>query len=90
MLNFKKHLETLKHEPQWFKDNRSLAWEKFSQLPIPTPSEESWRLLDLSVLDLETLVVPPHTAKPFVSVENIDNLFSSSRQHLYWGKQINR
>ena len=88
MLDFVKHLEALKHEPQWLKDERSAAWEKFSQLPMPTQSEEAWRLLDLNTMDLEKLAIVPYKPQQTNSLKNIDALFEESKAHLYWGKQI--
>ena len=92
MIDFAKHLETLKHEPQWFKDNRTAAWEKFTQLPMPTSSEESWRLLDLKAIEGSINFAPSNgriNAAPTI-FKNVDELFYSSRQHLFCGKQINR
>ena len=55
MFDFKNYLSKLDQEPQWLKDRRSKAWEKFSQLPMPLGTEESWRLLDLDLVDLENV-----------------------------------
>lgn len=55
MFDFKKYLSTLNNEPQWFKDKRIRAWEKFSALPTPNENEEGWRLLDLDAVNLDNL-----------------------------------
>lgn len=57
MLDFEKHLESLNNEPEWFKNERVCAWERFSQLPSPVQSDEAWRVLNVEAIDLDKVEI---------------------------------
>lgn len=40
-------------EPEWHIEQRLEAFERFLQLPIPTPKQEDWRYTDITTLHLE-------------------------------------
>ena len=74
MFDFKNHLTNLNSEPQWFKSIRTEAWEKFSQLQAPNENEESWRLLDLDVVNLNNLPSDLAPIKKLTSVKEVKEL----------------
>ncbi|MFN4033650.1 MAG: Fe-S cluster assembly protein SufD [Fimbriimonadales bacterium] len=43
-------------EPEWHIQRRLEAYERFLQLPIPTPKQEDWRYTDITTLHLEDYV----------------------------------
>ncbi|MFN7017577.1 MAG: hypothetical protein ACK4P5_10545, partial [Fimbriimonadales bacterium] len=43
-------------EPEWHIQRRLEAYERFMQLPIPTPKQEDWRYTDITTLHLEDYV----------------------------------
>ena len=47
-------------EPEWLRDARLAAWERYEALSKPTMRDEGWRRTDLSALDLERLAAPPN------------------------------
>ncbi|MFQ3612056.1 MAG: Fe-S cluster assembly protein SufD [Fimbriimonadales bacterium] len=42
-----------KGEPQWHIERRLEAFERFIQLPLPSPKQEDWRYTDITTLHLE-------------------------------------
>jgi len=40
--------------PTYFRERQQAAWEKFTQLPMPARTDESWRFADVKALDLST------------------------------------
>jgi Fe-S cluster assembly protein SufD len=38
--------------PDWFRDQRHAAWERFESLPMPTRKEQPWRFSTVDLLDL--------------------------------------
>ena len=46
-------------EPDWLREARLVAWERYEALPKPTTRDETWRRTDISALDLERLAIPP-------------------------------
>jgi Fe-S cluster assembly protein SufD len=45
-------------EPDWLREARLAAWERYEALDKPTTRDASWRRTDLSGLDLERLAAP--------------------------------
>lgn len=45
-------------EPDWLRQSRLAAWERYEALAKPTTRDEGWRRTDISALDLERLAVP--------------------------------
>lgn len=45
-------------EPDWLREARLAAWERYQALPKPTTRDEGWRRTDLSALDLDRLASP--------------------------------
>src|SRR5438046_7429356 len=45
-------------EPDWLREARLVAWERYEALPKPTTRDETWRRTDISALDLDRLAVP--------------------------------
>lgn len=45
-------------EPDWLREARLLAWERYEALPKPTLRDAGWRRTDISGLDLERLAAP--------------------------------
>jgi len=88
MINFAKHIEALEHEPQWLRDQRATAWQKFFELPMPTPAEEAWRLLDLNRIDLDKLAVSVSMPEKIRHLQDIEAICEHGASHFYWGKQI--
>jgi Fe-S cluster assembly protein SufD len=76
MFDFKNHLAKLNKEPQWLKDKRIQAWEKFSQLPMPYENEEAWRLLDLDMINLDDLQPCAAPTKKLANVEELGQYLS--------------
>ncbi len=56
MFYFENYLAKLNKEPKWLQDKRNLAWQEYSKLPMPNPSEEGWRVLDLDIINLDNLL----------------------------------
>ncbi len=50
-------------EPEWMRQLRRRAWERFLALDWPTPQEEEWRRTDLSRLELDSYL-PAATDRP--------------------------
>ncbi len=71
MFDFKTYLAKFDQEPQWLKDKRIQAWEKFSQLPAPAENDEAWRLLDLDVINLDNLQPSAAPTNKLTSVKEI-------------------
>jgi len=88
VIDFAKHIEALEHEPQWLRDERAKAWQKFFQLPMPTAAEEAWRLLDLNRIDLDRLAVSTSTPEKIRSLQDVEAICDHGEGHFYWGKQI--
>jgi Fe-S cluster assembly scaffold protein SufB len=40
-------------EPEWHLQRRLEAFERFLQLPIPSPKQEDWRYTDITTLSFE-------------------------------------
>jgi len=47
-----------RHEPEWLRDCRLAAWERYERMPKPTTRDEGWRRTDISALDLDRLAAP--------------------------------
>lgn len=45
-------------EPDWLREARLAAWERYEALPKPTTRDEGWRRTDISGLDLDRLAAP--------------------------------
>ncbi len=94
MIDFAKHLAKCEHEPQWLKEKRASAWEKFSALPMPSEAEEGWRLLDPSAINLDKLENVPCFAGKSGDIKELERNLSEgielrSNDCLHWYQQIN-
>jgi Fe-S cluster assembly protein SufD len=76
MFDFKNYLAKLDKEPQWLKDKRLQAWEKFAALPMPNENEEAWRLLDLDVVTLDGLQPAAASTKKLTNVNELGQFLS--------------
>ena len=48
--------------PDWLRDDRRQAWERFESLPMPARTEQAWRFTSLGKVDLETYLAPQPVA----------------------------
>jgi Fe-S cluster assembly protein SufD len=62
-----KALASFKDEPAWVSEKRLQAFEKFSEIPMPTLREEEWKYTDISDFSFDDYV--PYTPSPSVSSE---------------------
>ncbi|MDM7461788.1 MAG: hypothetical protein P3X24_009110, partial [bacterium] len=72
-------------EPEWHIQRRLEAYDRFLQLPIPTPKQEDWRYTDITTLHLEDYVAvawsdsprgnPPTQLPPFLTDTPINNVY---------------
>jgi len=76
MFDFKTHLSKLDKEPQWLRDKRTQAWDKFSELPMPNENDEAWRLLDLDVINLDNLQLAVAPTKKLANVNELGQFLS--------------
>lgn len=50
---FASHLASIASAPAWWLDRKRAAYEKFSALPMPRRTDESWRFSNIAALTLE-------------------------------------
>ncbi len=60
--------------PTYFRERQQAAWEKFTQLPMPARTDETWRFADVKALDLS----PFHRAQELGEAERSALLFRST------------
>ncbi len=49
--------------PTYFRERQQAAWEKFSQLAMPTRTDENWRFADVKALDLSSFRRAPELSE---------------------------
>lgn len=54
--------------PEWYRDLRDAAWDRFSALPVPTRTHQSWRFADLKHLRLGG-IAPASAVSPSVAAD---------------------
>ena len=47
---FEAHLASVSHLPAWWLDRKREAWARFTALPLPKRTDESWRFATLTGL----------------------------------------
>src|SRR5438309_9749046 len=60
--------------PDWFREQRAAAWEKFESIPRPTRKDQPWRFSNVDLLDLT-----PFKISPELSDEDRRNVLHYSR-----------
>lgn len=50
---FEAHLATIAHLPAWWLERKRAAFQRFTALPMPTRTDETWRFSNLGSLTLE-------------------------------------
>ena len=56
---FAAHLASVAHLPAWWLDRKRAAWDRFTALPLPKRTDESWRFATLTGLKLDGYTLPP-------------------------------
>ena len=56
---FEAHLASVSHLPAWWLDRKREAWARFTALPLPKRTDESWRFATLTGLKLDGYALPP-------------------------------
>jgi Fe-S cluster assembly protein SufD len=56
---FASHLSSLAGAPAWWLDRKRTAFEKFSTLPLPRRTDESWRFSNIGTLTLDGFALAP-------------------------------
>src|SRR6266516_748576 len=59
---FVEHFSRQRREPDWLREARLAAWERYEAMPKPTNRDLGWRRTDLSALDLDRLAPPLDSA----------------------------
>jgi len=59
---FAAHLASVSHLPAWWLDRKREAWARFTALPLPQRTDESWRFATLSGLKLDGYGLPAPAA----------------------------
>ena|ERR1019366_7127998 len=60
---FAAHLASVAHLPAWWLDRKREAWARFTALPLPKRTDESWRFATLAGFKLDGFALPgPVTA----------------------------
>ena len=52
--------------PSWFEEMQRQAWHEFTELPLPSRRNESWRFADLAQLNFEAFVSAPEAESALV------------------------
>jgi Fe-S cluster assembly protein SufD len=50
---------TSRQEPDWLREARRTAWQKFQELPLPTRNDEEWMRTDIRLLRLDNFGFSP-------------------------------
>ncbi|HVL32235.1 MAG TPA: SufD family Fe-S cluster assembly protein, partial [Actinomycetota bacterium] len=58
-------------EPAWMTERRNEAFERFTSLPWPEPSEEAWRHTDIRKLDFDWFDPQPEANAPVEGLESL-------------------
>src|ERR1043165_1475712 len=64
---FAAHLASLAGSPAWWLERKRAAYEKFTALPLPKRTDESWRFSNIATLTLDGFELSS-TAKPKITV----------------------
>ena len=59
---FAAHLASLPPLPSWWLDRKRAAYEKFTALPMPSATDETWRFSNRSTLTLDGFHLPSSAA----------------------------